>query len=68
MKDLDGSLTGTTGTRSLTDNAGAIVTRKDASFGPDANCNEKSGWNMQVCQGRYVKVSFNLDPKCPPPK
>ena len=58
LKDLDGSLTGTAGTRSLTGNAGAVVTTKDASFDPEANCNEKSGWNLQVCQGRYVKVSL----------
>ena len=63
FKDLDGSLTGTAGTRSLTGNAGAIVTTKDASFDPEANCNEKSGWNLQVCQGRYVKVSLNSTQK-----
>ena len=61
LKDLDGSLTGTAGTRSLTGNAGAVVTTKDASFDPEANCNEKSDWNLQVCQGRYVKVRSRLN-------
>ena len=49
QKDLDGSLTGT---------AGAVVTKRGVYFADtDANCSDKSGWNMQVCGGRYVKVS-----------
>ena len=49
---MDGSLTGT---------AGAVVTKRGVYFADtDANCSDKSGWNMQVCGGRYVKVSKSL--------
>ena len=51
LRDLDGTLTGT---------AGAVVTKRGVYFADrDSDCSDKSGWNMQVCEGRYVKVSMD---------
>ena len=52
IKDLDGTLTGA---------AGAVVTKRGVYFADqDAKCSDKGGWNMQVCEGRFVKVSIKV--------
>ena len=47
MRDLDGSLTGESGT---------TVVKPDMYFTENSECEAKEGWNLEVCKGRFAKV------------
>ena len=49
INDIDGSLTGV---------PGGVATKRDVYYTAEANCSPRSNWNMQVCDGRYAKVSI----------
>ena len=54
MRDEDGSLTG---------QAGSTVVKPDMYFTRNSDCALKEGWNLEVCQDKYAKVSSkDLDP------
>ena len=47
MRDLDGSLTNRTN---------VTVVKKGAQYSRGLGCVEKTGWNLQVCSERFLKV------------
>lgn len=51
MRDLDGSLTGS---------AGVTVVEKGVYFTKNSNCQEMSGWNLEICDEYFAKVCTGM--------